>query len=107
MRVRATQTGFLNNRRYREGAVFELVERKYIKTTGRGRKRKKEELTFSAKDQFSEMWMEELDDKNRAVETDDSKPMRDVPIRPETLKERRARVNVEKSKAATGDDDVI
>jgi hypothetical protein len=64
MKVIATQLGYFNNHRRREGEVFVIKPRKGLKVdpvTGA-----KSEVTLSVEDQFSSRWMEKYDAKAHA-----------------------------------------
>lgn len=56
MRVKAKRTGYIDHHLKKAGDVFELVERKGLDRHGKA-------IVLSPEMQFSEKWMERLDDK--------------------------------------------
>jgi len=69
MKVKATKLGYYKHKRRKEGEVFFLED---IKIKGRGKDKKA--FVVPAKDQFSESWMELLDEKARPSSEDDDEP---------------------------------
>jgi hypothetical protein len=55
MKVQATQLGYYQHKRRREGEIFDLVEIK-------GVDKEKNPITISPEAQFSKKWMKALDD---------------------------------------------
>lgn len=68
MLVKATRLGYYNERRQQEGTVFKLVDKKKVvfeEKVVKGKKEKiKKVLTIPAKDQFSDKWMEKVDESD-------------------------------------------
>lgn len=60
MKVRATRLGYYGHVRMKTGDVFDLVEVEGFKRNKAG---KNEPCTFSPKEQFTDTWMEAVDDK--------------------------------------------
>lgn len=72
MKVRATQLGYYDHRRRKPGEVFELIEVKGF--TKDPKTEKVSPLTLSPEQQFSENWMEKVDESTpvgQAPETED------------------------------------
>lgn len=61
MKVKATMLGFMYNRRFREGDIFELRPVK-------GRDGKGQEILVSAEKQFSRKWMEVVSPKVKVTQ---------------------------------------
>lgn len=62
MKVRATQLGYYAHRRIRPGEVFELKEYAGKIRDKSQHPSKETKHTFTAKEQFSKRWMEEVSD---------------------------------------------
>lgn len=67
MKVRATQVGYYGNVRRRVGDIFDLVPVK-------GLNGKREKVTFTPEQQFSEKWMEKVGAAQPGAKTQEQKP---------------------------------
>ena len=97
MKVKATQTGFMFDRRYYEGDEFELKDKVIV--------RKDVETLITAKQQFSEKWMIDVDGALDAPEKTVTKKTTKKKASKKS-EEPEAEVQTE-TDGSTGDDEVI
>ena len=65
MKVRATQLGYYGNVRIQAGTVFDIHP---VEGVTRDNKGKKKKLTLTPEQQFSEVWMEKVSEKEAKPE---------------------------------------
>ena len=106
MRVRATQAGFYQNKRYREGQEFVLIEvpvYQELKAGEVAKPGKGEPIALiKPEDQFSEKWMEKVEEVS-APSKKKSLPF----VGGDKKKDEPKKVESKKSAATKKDDDVI
>lgn len=105
MLVRAKTVVYYNDKRYREGQIFELIERKGVR---KFKDEKGEEIVLSAKDQFSERSMEAVDEDGRSIEGPKKEAKKKEGIVEKVQKKEAKKVaKKEEPKESSSDEDVI
>lgn len=103
MKVKATRTGYYNNKRQKPGSVFELVPYQKLDEKGKPVEKDGEPVIVSAAEQFSKNWMVEVKSK-KYIEVDEEVEALEESEGDEPVK---GKAKGGRPKKSTGDQEVI